>query len=151
GAEPVVERTGHEATVRQLDRVALPDSRVAHAHVALGVLAVERADVDVQVGVIQPRALAALLLRREPLAPDDTGDVAVAPGVAAPSPARTRAYDEPSVSLETSANCDAASRHTFAAGSSWPEGPTAISRSRRSSGIGMGLRIQPPAPIVRRR
>ena len=43
--------------------------------------------------------------------------------VGAPSPARTRAYDVPSVSDDTSANAEAASRQMRVGSSSCPDGP----------------------------
>jgi hypothetical protein len=45
----------------------------------------------------------------------------------------TRAIDEPSVSLVTAANADAASRHTAEGADSYPDGPGAV-RSDRSNG-----------------
>ncbi len=52
-----------------------------------------------------------------------------------PEPGPTRAKEVPSVSPCTAANAAAASRQTRAAGSSAPEGPTAVRRSWSSSGI----------------
>src|SRR5688572_4802009 len=49
----------------------------------------------------------------------------------------TRATLEPTLSLVTSANDAAASRKTAAAACSYPEGPGAVSRLRRTSGTGM--------------
>ena len=48
-----------------------------------------------------------------------------------------RATDDPSVSLETSAKAEAASRQTAVGAVSKPDGPGAVSRFRRSSGIAM--------------
>ena len=62
--------------------------------------------------------------------------------VGAPSPARTRANDVPSVSEVTSANAAAASRQMRAGSSSWPEGPEAVRSAVRSSGAAIGLRIE---------
>ena len=57
---------------------------------------------------------------------------------ARPRRAPTRANEVPSVSELTSANAEAASRQTAAAGPSCPDGPTAVRRSRRSGGSGHG-------------
>ena len=68
--------------------------------------------------------------------------------VGAAPPAPTRANEVPSVSPCTSANAAAASRQTAAAGSSCPEGPTAVRRSWRRSGIGTACGFKQAAPIV---
>ena len=57
--------------------------------------------------------------------------------VIAPSPARTRANELPSVSDVTSANDEAASRQMRAGSSSWPDGPAACSSDLSSSGAAM--------------
>jgi len=85
-AESVVHRLRHEAVVGQLERLGPdPDPCITRAHQTCRVLAVRRADVDVQVGELDLSALAALLGRDDPPA-DHARHVALASGDHEPLP-----------------------------------------------------------------
>ncbi len=78
-AEPVVERPRDDPAVTELERLAVPDTRVAGPNELVGFLAVPGTDVDVQVCMLETRPVAAAasgaLLHAA--APDDAAHLAV--------------------------------------------------------------------------